>query len=55
MDQDHYPERLGVIVVVNAPRVISIVWNFIKKYLDPVTREKVGGAMWAVAAARSTR
>ena len=41
MDQDHYPERLGVIVVVNAPRVISIVWNFIKKYLDPITREKV--------------
>jgi hypothetical protein len=41
MDQDHYPERLACIVVINAPRLISLVWNFIKKYLDPVTRDKV--------------
>ncbi len=31
VDQNHYPERLGVVVVVNAPRSVAIVWDFIKK------------------------
>lgn len=41
MDQSHYPERLGVIIVVNAPRLISLVWNVVRTYLDPVTRDKI--------------
>mmetsp|Transcript_11923 Transcript_11923/g.14415 ORF Transcript_11923/g.14415 Transcript_11923/m.14415 type:complete len:395 (+) Transcript_11923:60-1244(+) len=41
MDQAHYPERLGCIIIVNAPRLISLVWNVVRTYLDPVTRDKI--------------
>jgi hypothetical protein len=41
VDQNHYPERLAAIIVINAPRLITVVWNAVKRMLDPVTREKV--------------
>mmetsp|Transcript_54028 Transcript_54028/g.107240 ORF Transcript_54028/g.107240 Transcript_54028/m.107240 type:complete len:442 (+) Transcript_54028:81-1406(+) len=41
IDQQHYPERLGIIILINAPRLISVVWSVIKRWLDPITREKV--------------
>jgi len=41
IDQQHYPERLGIIMLINAPRLISVVWSVIKRWLDPITREKV--------------
>lgn len=41
IDQKHYPERLATILVINAPRVITVVWTVVKRLLDPVTRDKV--------------
>ena len=41
VDQAHYPERLSTIIVINAPRLVSIVWSFISRFLDQRTREKI--------------
>ncbi|KAJ8603736.1 hypothetical protein CTAYLR_000251 [Chrysophaeum taylorii] len=41
IDQDHYPERMGVTFVVNAPRAFSVVWSVVKPWLDPRTAEKI--------------
>lgn len=41
VDQDNYPEMLGVAYLVNAPGVFVLVWNIISKFLDPATRAKV--------------
>jgi hypothetical protein len=40
-DQARYPERLGVLLVINAPRVISILWRMISPLLDSVTKSKI--------------
>ena len=40
-DQNHFPERLRCVVVVNAPAVIAFVWRVVSSWLDPVTRDKV--------------
>ena len=40
-DSDHYPERLGTMVIVNAPAVLSFAWRVIQGFLDPVTKEKI--------------
>ena len=40
-DQNHFPERLRCVVVVNAPAVVAFVWRIVSSWLDPVTREKV--------------
>lgn len=29
-DSDHYPERLGTLVVINAPSVLAFAWNIIQ-------------------------
>ena len=36
-----FHQRLACIIIINAPRLISMVWNFIAQFLDQVTREKV--------------
>jgi len=41
ISQDYYPERLGKMYIVNAPWGFSTCWNFIKRFLDPVTIEKI--------------
>ena len=41
-DGDHYPERLGSLVVINAPAVLSWAWKAIQNLLDDVQREKIG-------------
>ena len=41
IDQTHYPERLAAIYIINAPRLITMVWSVVRRWLDPVTREKV--------------
>jgi hypothetical protein len=41
MDSTHYPERLGLIAVINAPYTLSAAWAVISGWLDPVTRKKV--------------
>ncbi|KAJ8604311.1 hypothetical protein CTAYLR_002556 [Chrysophaeum taylorii] len=41
IDQNHYPERMGCTVVVNAPRAFWFVWSVVKPWLDPVTADKI--------------
>lgn len=40
-DSDHYPERLGTMVIINAPSVLSFAWRIIQGFLDSVTKEKI--------------
>ena len=46
--QDHYPERLGQMLIANPPMLFSTFWSCISPFIDPVTRAKVvflkGGA-----------
>jgi hypothetical protein len=37
----HYPERLAVCFIVDAPWVFRFLWNLISPLLDPVTKEKI--------------
>lgn len=39
--QDHYPERMGVALVINVPFLINAFFKIIMPFVDPVTREKV--------------
>jgi CRAL/TRIO domain len=41
-DGDHYPERLGTLIVINAPAVLSWAWKAIQSLLDDVQRAKIG-------------
>lgn len=37
----HYPERLGMFFVVDAPRIFNTLWAAIEAYVDPKTRQKI--------------
>lgn len=39
--QNHYPERLGLAIVVNVPWFLSTFFAAISPFLDPVTRTKI--------------
>ena len=39
----HYPERLGTFFIVSAPTVFNTLWRAISAFIDPVTKQKVGG------------
>ncbi len=41
IDNVCYPEMLGKMVVVNAPRIATTGWGMIKGWLDPRTQEKI--------------
>jgi hypothetical protein len=41
ISQDHYPERLGKLYIINAPWGFSGVFSVIKRFLDPVTVAKI--------------
>jgi len=41
MLQSHYPECSGRMIIVNAPKVFSIAWSFVKPQLDEKTIAKV--------------
>ena len=41
ISQDHYPERLGKLYLINAPWGFSGVWSVVKGFLDPVTVAKI--------------
>lgn len=41
ISQDHYPERLGKMYIINAPWGFAGAFNFIKGFLDPVTVAKI--------------
>ncbi|OJJ99229.1 hypothetical protein ASPACDRAFT_61028 [Aspergillus aculeatus ATCC 16872] len=41
VSQNYYPERLGKLYLINAPWGFSGVFSFVKKFLDPVTVNKI--------------
>ena len=41
ISQDHYPERLGKLYIINSPWGFSGVWSIVKGFLDPVTVSKI--------------
>ncbi|KAF2200968.1 putative phosphatidylinositol transporter [Delitschia confertaspora ATCC 74209] len=41
ISQNYYPERLGRLYVINAPWGFSTIWGIIKRWLDPVTVQKI--------------
>ncbi|KAK7182762.1 cytosolic factor, phosphatidylinositol/phosphatidylcholine transfer protein [Paraphaeosphaeria sporulosa] len=41
ISQNYYPERLGKMYVINAPWGFSGVWSVVKRFLDPVTVNKI--------------
>ncbi|CAH0372248.1 unnamed protein product [Pelagomonas calceolata] len=40
-DQSHYPERMGVTFIINAPGVFGLVWRTVRPFIDPATRDKI--------------
>eukprot|EP00401_Gymnodinium_catenatum_P063794 CAMPEP_0117507798 /NCGR_PEP_ID=MMETSP0784-20121206/26612_1 /TAXON_ID=39447 /ORGANISM="" /LENGTH=640 /DNA_ID=CAMNT_0005303319 /DNA_START=20 /DNA_END=1939 /DNA_ORIENTATION=- len=40
-NQNHYPEMMGKLIIVNAPRVFSLAWSFVKPLLDAKTVAKI--------------
>lgn len=41
IDNDYYPEALGKTYLINCPYVFPMLWNILKGWIDPVTREKI--------------
>jgi len=41
VSQNYYPERLGKLYIINAPWGFSGVFSFVKRFLDPVTVNKI--------------
>ena len=41
MDQEHYPETLGKIYIVNAPRIFAALWASVALFLSPEVRPLV--------------
>ena len=41
INQEYYPERLSLGVIVNAPRLFQWVWSIISPWIDPKTRKKI--------------
>ena len=41
ISQNHYPERLGKLYLINAPWGFSSIFSVIKGFLDPVTVQKI--------------
>lgn len=41
ISQDHYPERLGKLYLINAPWGFSSIFSIVKGFLDPVTVQKI--------------
>eukprot|EP00929_Paragymnodinium_shiwhaense_P087690 TRINITY_DN47833_c0_g1_i1.p1 TRINITY_DN47833_c0_g1~~TRINITY_DN47833_c0_g1_i1.p1 ORF type:complete len:659 (+),score=209.35 TRINITY_DN47833_c0_g1_i1:145-2121(+) len=39
--QNHYPESMGKLIIVNAPKVFSVAWSFVKPLLDDKTVSKI--------------
>lgn len=41
VDQDFYPEALGKLVIINAPKIFTSLWNIVKPMLDPPLIAKI--------------
>jgi len=39
--QSHYPERLGLAMIINVPFLVNTFFKIIMPFVDPVTRNKV--------------
>eukprot|EP00568_Trieres_chinensis_P004004 CAMPEP_0183290952 /NCGR_PEP_ID=MMETSP0160_2-20130417/522_1 /TAXON_ID=2839 ORGANISM="Odontella Sinensis, Strain Grunow 1884" /NCGR_SAMPLE_ID=MMETSP0160_2 /ASSEMBLY_ACC=CAM_ASM_000250 /LENGTH=397 /DNA_ID=CAMNT_0025451673 /DNA_START=35 /DNA_END=1228 /DNA_ORIENTATION=+ len=39
--EEHYPEIADRIILFNVPRVATVLYNAVRKFLDPVTAEKI--------------
>jgi len=39
--QNYYPERMGRMLVINAPRAFPMAWSFVKSLLDRNTQDKI--------------
>ncbi|XVE90301.1 hypothetical protein DITRI_Ditri20bG0066500 [Diplodiscus trichospermus] len=39
--QDHYPERLGLGILYNPPKIFESFWTIVKPFLEPKTYKKV--------------
>lgn len=39
--QAHYPERLGLALIINVPMIVNAFFKLIMPFVDPVTRHKV--------------
>lgn len=37
----HYPERLGSLLLIDAPAVFSIMWKALESLIDPKTFKKI--------------
>jgi len=46
IDQDNYPEMLGHTCIINAGGIVSILFRFIKPYLDIRTQNKIEVRTW---------
>eukprot|EP00293_Proteomonas_sulcata_P008405 CAMPEP_0184315566 /NCGR_PEP_ID=MMETSP1049-20130417/83447_1 /TAXON_ID=77928 /ORGANISM="Proteomonas sulcata, Strain CCMP704" /LENGTH=156 /DNA_ID=CAMNT_0026634125 /DNA_START=83 /DNA_END=553 /DNA_ORIENTATION=+ len=41
MFQNHYPERMGCVVCIDAPRLFSVLWSAVKPITSLSTRRKI--------------
>jgi len=39
--QNHYPELLGVVLIINAPRIFHGIWEIVRKFLKQSVADKV--------------
>ncbi|CUE65711.1 Hypothetical protein, putative [Bodo saltans] len=39
--QDHFPERLGMMILIDAPSMFSVLWALFSPFIDARTKEKV--------------
>jgi hypothetical protein len=40
-DSDHYPERLGTLLVINAPSMLAVAYRVIQGFLDNIQKQKI--------------
>ena len=40
-DSEHYPERLGQLIVINAPNMFSMAWRVIEGFMNDIQKRKI--------------
>ena len=41
VDSDHYPERLGSVIIINAPAMLSWAWRIVQGFLNDSQKSKI--------------